>query len=85
MEYAQAIWSPSKLYEKDLVESVQRRATQQILSLRTLDYTERLKKLKIPTMKYRRLRGDMIEAYKIANHVYNKEALSGILNYTKKP
>ena len=35
-----------------------------IISLKHLPYMERLKQLKLPTLKYRRLRGDMIEVYK---------------------
>jgi len=30
-----------------------------------LTYKDRLKRLKLPTLKYRRIRGDMIEVYKI--------------------
>ena len=30
-----------------------------------MENEERLTKLKLPTLKYRRLRGDMIEAYKL--------------------
>jgi hypothetical protein len=30
-----------------------------------MEYNERLKKLKMPTLKYRRMRGDMIEVFKI--------------------
>ena len=47
------------------IENVQRRATKLIPILSGLSYEERLKKLKLPTLKYRRLRGDMIEVFKI--------------------
>jgi len=33
--------------------------------LKELHYEERLRLLKLPTLKYRRIRGDMIELYKI--------------------
>ena len=33
--------------------------------LKKLHYKERLRQLKLPTLKYRRIRGDMIESYKI--------------------
>ena len=36
-------------------------------------YLERLKKLKLPTLSFRRTRSDMIELYKITNHVYEEE------------
>ena len=57
LEYAEAAWSPSKVGDIDVIENVQRRATKQIPSLKNLEYTDRLKKLKMPTIKYRRLRG----------------------------
>ena len=41
------------------------RAMKLLPSIRTLRYEERLKKLNLPTLKYRRIRGDMIELYKI--------------------
>ena len=37
------------------IEGVQRRATKMILKLKHLSYPERLKKLKLPTMAYRRV------------------------------
>ena len=61
LEYAEAVWSLSKVGDIDVIKNVQRRATKQIPSLKNLEYTDRLKKLKMPTLKYRRLRGDMIE------------------------
>ena len=47
------------------IEKVQKRATKLIISLKTLPYKERLRRLKLPTLKYRRLRVDMIEVFKI--------------------
>jgi len=47
------------------VEKVQKRATKQVKSLRGLPYEQRLRKLNLPTLRYRRHRGDMIEVYKI--------------------
>ena len=37
-----------------------------------MTYPDRLRKLKLPTLAYRRTRGDMIELYKIINGVYDK-------------
>jgi len=45
---------------------VQRKATKIILRRKKLSYEMRLKVLKLPTLVYRRTRGDMIEIYKIA-------------------
>ena len=38
-----------------------------------MEYSDRLKKLKMPTLKYRRLRGDMIETFKIITGNYDNE------------
>ena len=46
-------------------ESVQRRATKLIPELKDKTYEERLRYLKIPSLVYRRKRGDMIWMYKI--------------------
>jgi hypothetical protein len=54
-----------KYIHVDKIESVQKRATKQTPGFNNLSYPERLKKLKLPTMAYRRIRGDMIETYKI--------------------
>ena len=42
-----------------------------IPTLKNLAYPERLKRLKLPTLAYRRARGDMIEVYKIVNGIYD--------------
>jgi hypothetical protein len=59
--------------KKDIVaiENVQRRATKQIPNFRDLSYSERLQKLGLPTLTYRRHRGDMIELYKILTGKYD--------------
>ena len=81
LEYAAAVWSPYTKKNIELIENVQRRATQQVPSLKQLSYTctDRLKKLKIPTLKYHRLRGDMIETFKIVNGIYDKDVTEKIL------
>jgi hypothetical protein len=77
LEYAAAVWSPSKSGDIENIENVQRRATKLVPSLRNLEYPDRLKKLKLPTLKYRRLRGDMIETFKIISGIYDREVTEG--------
>ena len=48
-----------------LVEAVQRRATKAIPELKDIPYEDRLRRLKLPALVYRRRRGDMIQTYKI--------------------
>jgi len=45
-----------------------------ILSLKKLSYVERLKQLQLPKLKYRCLRGNMIEVFKIVHNYYDSEA-----------
>ena len=71
LEYAQSVWSPFKgIFIKDL-EKVQKRATKLVAGCKSLSYVERLQRLKLPTLKYRRIRCDMIEAYKILSGKYD--------------
>ena len=53
------------------LENVQRRATKQIPGFKNMSYEDRLQKLKLPTLGYRRKRGDMIETYKITPGTYD--------------
>ena len=47
------------------------RATKLVMTVKHLSYKERLARLKLPTLKYRRTRGDMIEVYKILTDKYD--------------
>ena len=71
LEYAIAVWCPYKKGDISLLEKVQRGATKLIGSIKHLPYVDRLKKLKLPTLKYRRARGDMIELFKILHGFYD--------------
>jgi len=73
LEFANTAWSPRFEKDKQLIEGVLRRATKIIPCCKTLDYEERLRKLDIPSMAYRRIRGDMIETYKYVHNLYNCE------------
>ena len=70
LEYANLVWYPYRKGDIKRIEKVQRRATKLIPSLKRLSYEDRLKKLNLPTLAFRRLRGDMIEVYKIVTGKY---------------
>ena len=78
IEYANQVWAPIYKRQEIVIENVQRRATKLVPGLKNLSYEERLKKLKLPTLKYRRLRGDMIEMYKIMTNKYDVKVSSFI-------
>ena len=72
LKYAAPVWDPHYKKAKEMLERVQRRATSQVPTLRNLSYKELLRKLLLPTLWYRRLRGDMVEAYKMLKGVYDE-------------
>ena len=59
LEYAATVWSPH-MKDIQLIENVQRRATKHLPKISKLPYSERLRQLDLPTLRYRRIRGDMI-------------------------
>ena len=67
LEYTVQFWSPNYIKDQVLLEKIQRRATKQIPALRNLPYDERLKRLDMFSLKKRRIRGDLIEVFKILN------------------
>jgi len=71
LEFANVAWSPRYQKDKILIEGVLRRATKLVPRLTSLPYEMRLERLKVPSMQYRRDRGDMIEVYKYAHHLYD--------------
>ena len=81
LEYAVQAWSPHLVKDITKLENVQRRATRMIQGFRGLDYMERLKRCGLTTLKTRRIRGDMIETYKILT---GKEGLDSE-NFFRQP
>ena len=75
LEYGQSIWSPHLMRDIDAIENVQIRATKLVDGLGNLTYSERLRKLGLPTLAYRRLRGDLIEMFKHV-HTYDTNTLA---------
>ena len=72
------MWCPYRKKVVEAIERVQRRATKLVPGLKDLSYEERLKKLDIPTLAYRRSRGDMVETFKIVNGVYDGDVCGGL-------
>ena len=54
----------AKMLAANNTDAVQKRATTLIIALKHPSYNERLKELQLSTLKYRRLRGDMIQVSK---------------------
>ena len=69
LEFAVAAWNPSLKKDITTLEKVQRRATKVPHLLKHLEYKERCVELKLCSLEYRRLRGDLIQQYKILNNI----------------
>jgi len=65
LEYSVQAWRPHLRKDIDLLEGVQRRATKLIFDLKDKCYEDRLRCLNLTTLETRRLRGDLIEVFKI--------------------
>jgi len=64
LEYSNAVWHPR--FKKD-IEKVYGRATELVTSLHDMPYQKRLY---LPSLVYRRYRGDMIEVYKFIHGIF---------------
>ena len=84
LEYCQAVWSPHLRKYIDILENVQIRATKLVDGLSHLEYPERLKRINLPTLLYRRRRGDMIEVFKHLN-TYDSATLSPTFKVRDRP
>ena len=65
LEYGNIIWGPHYSGDKHKIDRVQHRATRLVPGFDEIPYEERLRRLKLPSLQYRRKRGDMIQTYKI--------------------
>jgi len=65
LEYAVQFWSPTYRVDVDRLERVQRRATKLVPELRNFGYERRCRELDLLTLEQRRLRGQLIETFKI--------------------
>ena len=65
LEYVVQAWNPNLVKDIELLEKVQRRATRLVRHCKTWDYIDRLKHLGLTTLVTRRIRGDMIQTFKI--------------------
>ena len=65
LEFCIQVWSPHFLKDIEVLENVQKAATNLVPELRKYSYPIRLQKIGITTLVDRRVRGDMIEVHKL--------------------
>jgi molybdopterin converting factor small subunit len=68
VEYASSVAHPVHTKEEDKLEGVQRRASKLPSRLKDLSYSERLHELKLPTLRYRRKRADVLQTWRILHN-----------------
>ena len=70
LEYANVIWHPRYRKHVYSLEKVQRKATRLLPGMEKRTYEERMRILRLPSLVYRRFRGDAIEVYKHTHGLY---------------
>ena len=65
LEYCCTTWAPHFIKDHKEIEKVQKRATKLVKSISHLPYGERLKKLSLTTLYYRRQRADVLQVFRI--------------------
>lgn len=70
IEYAHCIWNPYYIKDIEQLERVQRRVTKLSPEIRHISYEDRLSVLNLTSLREGRLRGDLIETYKITSDYY---------------
>ena len=65
-EYSNVVWSP-------YFEKIYKEISLRITGMRSIVYESRLRALKIPSLEYRRVRGNMIKVYRILTNIYETQ------------
>lgn len=78
------MWSPYKKKDILIIENVVCRVTKKLPGLKNHSNPERLKTLDMPSMVYRRIRGDMLETFKIINGFHDR-AVNTTLERNTRP
>ena len=82
LEYANSVWYPYLRKFINMIERVQRQFTKRIIGMKDYDYHRRLRLLNLPSLEYRRVRGDMLQVYKICQGLYDPTTTKNLINLT---
>ena len=86
MKYASAVWNPLCVGLENDLEKVQRRFTKRLYSLHLMPYEARLAHLRLPTLRSRRSRADLVIVFKAQHDSLGVEAsdLGLIISHSQK-
>jgi ribonuclease P/MRP protein subunit RPP40 len=68
LEYCIQAWSPHLRKDIDMMEQVQRRATRLIEGFKDVSYEDRLERTGLISLQKRRVRGDLIQVFKLLKY-----------------
>ena len=83
LEYGSPVWNPYLRKHVNLIEGVQRRITRCVIGTKGMTYEERLSFLKIPSLEFRRMRGCLIEVYKILHGLYDTNTTGSLFQLSQ--
>ena len=83
LEYANAVWCPYKRMHIDIIEKIQRHYTKRVEGMKDMSYSERLEAMRLPSLEFRRLRGDLIETFKMTHNLYDPITTSSLLTLSQ--
>ena len=81
LEYGNVVWNNCIKKHMNKIENVQRKYTRYITGTKNLTYEQRLKKIKLPSLEYRQIRGDLIQVFKIAKNMYDPASTHSIFEF----
>ena len=69
LEYYTQIWNPYLISEIVKIENFQKYFTKRLPGMKTLNYNDRLQRLKLESLELRRLEADLMMDYKIVHEI----------------
>ena len=82
LEYGNVAWAQTLERDQQMIENIQRRIMKLVPELKNLEYCDILRPPKLPSLYYRRARGDMIETYKYLHGIYKVDKIECCLSWT---